>query len=71
VQASSEGIIDAALKLPESERVHVVQELIESLSPDAETLMDDEWAAELDRRFSEFERGEADAVSWAELRDQQ
>ncbi|MBC8870124.1 MAG: addiction module protein [Planctomycetes bacterium] len=58
MQASSQGIIDAALKLPEPERAHVVQELIESLSPDSETMMDDAWAAELDRRLAEFERGE-------------
>ena len=67
---TSQSIVDAALQLTEPERAEVVQELLDSLSPDAERLMDDAWAAELDRRVAAFERGEADAVPWSELKGQ-
>jgi putative addiction module component (TIGR02574 family) len=70
VGITSAGVVDAALQLSEPERAQVVQRLLDSLSPDAETLVDDAWGAELDRRLVEFQTGEADAVSWRELREQ-
>ena len=66
---TSQGIIEAALELSELERAEVVQELLDSLSPDSERLMDDAWAAELDRRVAAFQHGHADAVPWSELRE--
>ena len=71
VDTAGQGIVDAALKLPEPERAQVVQELLDSLSPDAEKLMDDAWAAELDRRLAEFQAGQADAIPWSQLKDQE
>jgi putative addiction module component (TIGR02574 family) len=70
VNRTSQSIVEAALQLAEPERAEVVQELLDSLSPDAERLMDDAWAAELDRRVAAFQKGEADAVPWSELKGQ-
>jgi len=70
VSMTSESVVEAALKLPEPERAQVVQELLDSLSPDAETHLDDAWAAELDRRLAEFQKDGGDGVSWSELREQ-
>jgi putative addiction module component (TIGR02574 family) len=70
VSPTSRGIVEAALLLTELERAQVVQELLDSLSPDAERLMDDAWAAELDRRAAAFERGDEDAVPWSQLKEQ-
>jgi putative addiction module component (TIGR02574 family) len=71
VNAISHSIVDQALRLPEQERAQVVQALLNSLSPDAERQLDDAWASELDQRLAEFEKGESDAVSWSDLKDQQ
>lgn len=71
MNAISHGIVDQALKLPEPERAQVVQALLDSLSPDAEQRLDDAWAAELERRFTEFEKDESGAISWSDLQDQQ
>ena len=65
-----ESILEAALRLPESERARLVQELLETLNPDAEGHFDDAWAAELDRRLSELRGGKAETVSWDELRSE-
>jgi putative addiction module component (TIGR02574 family) len=46
------------------------EELLHSLSPDAERLIDDAWAAELDRRLAAFQEGDADAVPWSQLKGQ-
>lgn len=67
---TSQGVVEAALQLPEPERAQVVQELLDSLSPDAETLLDDAWAAELDRRLADFQNGDVDAIPWRELREE-
>jgi len=69
VDANAQGIVDAALKLPLRQRAEVVQQLLDSLG-DAEMLVDDVWAMELDRRLSELEAGEATVVSWSDLRRQ-
>lgn len=67
---TSEGIVKAALSLSGADRAQVVQELLDSLSPDAETALDDVWAAELDRRLADFIRDEAGAVAWSQLKEQ-
>jgi putative addiction module component (TIGR02574 family) len=61
-------VLDAALKLSESERAQVVQRLLHSLGPDAESVVDQAWAVELDRRLTEFQQGAAHAVPWSELK---
>ncbi len=68
---TSQDILDAALKLSATERADVVQGLLDSLSPEAEALLDDAWATELEKRLEEFERGEADAVPWSQLKLEQ
>jgi putative addiction module component (TIGR02574 family) len=70
VSTMSEGVVEAGLKLPEPERAQVVQVLLDSLSPDAEALLDDVWAKELDRQLAEFLTGNADVVQWSELKEQ-
>jgi putative addiction module component (TIGR02574 family) len=68
VSVTPQDVLDAALKLSAPQRAEVVQRLLDSLSPQAETLLDDAWAAELDKRLAEFESGEADAVPWSQLK---
>jgi putative addiction module component (TIGR02574 family) len=70
VNTTSRNIVEAALQLTEVERAEMVQELLDSLSPDADRLIDDAWAAELDRRVAAFHRGEVDAVPWSQLAGQ-
>jgi putative addiction module component (TIGR02574 family) len=70
VNPTSQSVVEAALQLTEPERAQVVQELLDSLSPEAERLMDDAWAAELDRRVAAFHQGDADAVPWSQLKGQ-
>ena len=68
--APRETIVREALKLPEGERVRVVQDLLDSLSPEASDLLDDAWAEELDRRFAAWEANPAAGVPWSELKSQ-
>jgi hypothetical protein len=66
MESSSDVIVEAAMKLPESERLAVVSRLLETLPPgDVCMLVDDPLLRdELDRRFDDRDG----SVSWSELR---
>jgi len=70
LDAQSQTILEAVLKLPEVERAAIVERLLESLTADAEDVTDDEWRAEIDRRHEEAVRGEAGTIPWSELKKQ-
>ena len=58
-------IFDAAMKLPDDERLLLASRIMDTLPPDDLTcsLDDADLLAELDRRFSDSQ----DAVAWSEL----
>jgi putative addiction module component (TIGR02574 family) len=68
--APRESIVREPLKLPEGERIKVVQDLLDSLSPEASDILDDAWAEELDRRFVAWEADPSAGVPWSELKSQ-
>ena len=61
-----QAILDAALQLPENERLAIVSRLLETLPPEDVTIsLDDaQLAEELDRRFADSEG----AVPWSDLK---
>lgn len=63
-----ENILKAALSLPEAERELLIEDLIESLPPDTESLSDEEMLAELERRRAEVEQGLVKPIPWEEVR---
>ena len=68
--APRETIVRDALKLSEGEGAKVVQELLDSLSPEVGEVLDDSWAEELDRRFAHWEADPFTGVPWSELKSQ-
>lgn len=47
------SILNAALALPEKERLWLVERIMETLPPDSDDRTDEEFAAELQRRWEE------------------
>ena len=70
MEAQSQTLLDAVLKLPEAERAAIVERLLESLSPETDDVSDEDWRAEIDRRHEEALRGEASTIPWSELKNQ-
>ena len=68
MQAASEVILEAAMKLPENERLILVSKLLETMpAEDACSSLDDaSLLDELDRRFNDREG----SVNWPELRSE-
>jgi putative addiction module component (TIGR02574 family) len=68
MDTNSQSILEVALKLPEAERVLLVNRLLDSLSPEAEDPSEEALAAELDRRLAEFHQDSTSAIPWSELK---
>ena len=66
MEPTAHAILEAAMMLPESERIALVSRLLESVSPEEVTTSVDDPALveELERRFADHERG----IPWSELR---
>ena len=63
------SILDAALKLPESERGELATRLLDSFDDDElEEFSEAEWAAELQQRIDDVRSGKAETVPWEVVR---
>lgn len=65
---AAKDIVEAAVQLPEEERVQVVEELLASLEPEADSDVDAAWAAEIQRRSDEIKQGIVRPVLWEEVK---
>jgi putative addiction module component (TIGR02574 family) len=61
-------VLAEALALSESDRAHIAEELLQTLSPVEPSLVDDELEEELDRRLAEYEQDLTTAIPWSELK---
>jgi putative addiction module component (TIGR02574 family) len=65
--AQIKSVFDAALALPETERILLAERLLETVPPSPEELTDEELFAELERRRADFEQHPSSAVAADEL----
>ena len=63
-------IVSAAIKLAESDRLQIVEELLASLEPGADEDVDAAWAAEVERRSREIKEGIVRPIPWGEVKSQ-
>ncbi len=68
--SSAEEVFDAALALPEGERVELVEALIASLQPADRPPFDESWREVIRRRSSELRSGLVTPVPWEEVKRQ-
>ena len=61
-------VLEAALALPENDRIHLVERLLESLGPETDGVDEATFVAELCRRSDEIDQGKAEFVPWSELK---
>ena len=64
----AKDIVNAAKRLPESDRLEIVEELLASLeSPDDEDV-DAAWATEVERRSRQIAQGIVRPIPWSEVK---
>ena len=63
-----ETLYQAALALPEEQRVELADRLLGSLSPDGPSHLHPAWRDELKRRSAQVDAGEVAPIPWDEVR---
>jgi putative addiction module component (TIGR02574 family) len=66
----NQAVFDAALALPEAERILLTRQLLDTLSEEEDEALDDDLLAELDRRRAEIGEGTAGSILWSQLRQE-
>ena len=66
MQLTPEALYEAALKLPESERLDLATRLLDTVPPGIISEDDPDFNAELDRRFNDG----SPTKPWSEIRDE-
>lgn len=61
-------LLDDALRLPEHQRAEMATKLLESLDDTDVSNVDDNWAAEIERRCAAVDAGDAVTSDWNEFR---
>ncbi|MCI0365313.1 MAG: addiction module protein, partial [Phycisphaerales bacterium] len=64
---SRDDVLKQALSLSADDRAILAGRLLDSLQSGADPAIESEWAAEIDRRISAYDRGEIDSISAEEL----
>jgi len=66
---ATEQVLQAALALPEEERLELVEALLTSHAPPEEPPFDPAWLDEVRRRSAEVEAGAVNLDSWSVVRE--
>ena len=67
---TSEQLLNAALALPNAERLELVEALIVSLQPEDEPPFDAGWREAIETRAAELRSGEVSPVPWEQVKQQ-
>jgi putative addiction module component (TIGR02574 family) len=66
--ADYESLLADASRLPADDRLQLIEALWETLPPDLQPELNDEWIAEIQRRSAEFDAGLVQPVPWEQIR---
>ncbi len=65
-----DSVLSAAQRLPDEDRLRLIDALWESVPPDSNAPFSEEWACEIERRVAELSDGAAQTISWVQIREQ-
>lgn len=65
-----QNVLAAAQNLSESERLQLIDLLWDSVSPESELPLSEEWVREIERRLAELDAGTAKTVPWSQVRNE-
>jgi putative addiction module component (TIGR02574 family) len=65
---SARELFEEAMRLDPKERATLMRLLVDSIDAESEEGAEEAWRAEIERRISELDSGQVQAVPWEELR---
>ncbi|MEO6807553.1 MAG: addiction module protein [Isosphaeraceae bacterium] len=66
---ATEQLLQAALALPEDERLELAEALLDARSPSSGLPFDPAWLTEIQRRSAEFEAGTVSLTPWSVVKE--
>lgn len=69
MNSTTEQLLQAALTLPEEERLELAEALLASQGSPGEPPLDPAWLAEIQRRSAEIDSGAVQLTPWTVVRD--
>ncbi|MGP0066049.1 MAG: addiction module protein [Isosphaeraceae bacterium] len=70
MSTTAEQLLNAALALPEDDRLQLAEALIVSLQPGDQPPFDDSWREVVKRRSAELRSGQVSPIPWDEVKRQ-
>jgi putative addiction module component (TIGR02574 family) len=67
---STSALFEAALALSETDRIQLVEKLLDSLGPETDGVDEASFLAELRSRSDEIDQGQAELIPWSELKNE-
>jgi putative addiction module component (TIGR02574 family) len=64
----AENVLQAALALPEEERLEIIDALLAALDQESTPPISEAWMAEVRRRSAEFDAGGVTPIPWSEVK---
>lgn len=61
-------LYEAASQLPEEDRAELAGKLLESIEDPSDEGVEEAWAAEIERRRTEYRAGRVKTIPWSEVR---
>ena len=68
MKQATKKILDAALELPEKEKIQVVEELLAVIEGETDPGAEAAWADEIARRTHEITQGDVKPVPWSKVK---
>ena len=68
MNSSVDSVLNAALTLPDGDRVELVEAILASLQPEDRPPFDESWRETIARRSAELEAGSVNPVSWSDVK---
>jgi putative addiction module component (TIGR02574 family) len=65
----AENVLQAALTLPEEERLEIIDALLAALDQESTPPISEAWMAEVRRRSAEFDAGGVTPIPWSEVKE--
>ena len=70
MSSNVDNVLNAALALPDGDRVEIVEAIIASLQPDDRPPFSEAWREVINRRSSELASGAVAGIPWEEVKQQ-
>ena len=64
------SVFSAAERLPESDRLRLIDALWDTLRPEGESALLSQWTDEIERRAAILDAGDAQTIPWSTIRDE-